>query len=190
LVPTETAGFTIEPIPSVLDIHQFNRLTFHNARVPASVRLGPENQGWRIVREALSHERIGGPRYARAAVVTQRLRELAAENGWWDRDGVKTRLAAAEAACEAARILVYQAIDARAKSQPEDLAVNMARVAIVRCERIVAELALELFEGESLELGSIGNSQLKTSMIAGLGGGSVEVQLNGIARSLLGPNER
>jgi hypothetical protein len=66
----------------------------------------------------------------------------------------------------------------------------MARVAIVRCERIVAELALELFEGESLELGSIGNSQLKTSMIAGLGGGSVEVQLNGIARSLLGPNER
>ena len=27
-------------------------------------------------------------------------------------------------------------------------------------------------------------------VIAGLGGGSVEVQLNGIARSLLGPNER
>ena len=190
LVPIDTPGFTIEPIPSVLDIHQFNRLTFDNVRVPASVRLGPENQGWRVVREALSHERIGGPRYARAAVVTQRLRELAAENGWCERDGVKTRLAAAEAACEAARILVYQAIDARAKSQPEDLAVNMARVAIVRCERIVAELALELFEGESLELGSIGNSQLKTSMIAGLGGGSVEVQLNGIARSLLGPNER
>ena len=190
LVPTDTPGFTIEPIPSVLDIHQFNRLTFDNVRVPASVRLGPENHGWRVVREALSHERIGGPRYARAALVTQRLRELAGENGWWERDGVKTRLAAAEAACEAARILVYQAIDARAKSRPEDLAVNMARVAIVRCERIVAELALELFEGESLELGSIGNSQLKTSMIAGLGGGSVEVQLNGIARSLLGPDER
>jgi alkylation response protein AidB-like acyl-CoA dehydrogenase len=190
LVPTDTPGFTIEPIPSVLDIHQFNRLTFDNVRVPASVRLGPENHGWRVVREALSHERIGGPRYARAALVTQRLRELAGENGWWERDGVKTRLAAAEAACEAARILVYQAIDARAKSRPEDLAVNMARVAIVRCERIVAELALELFEGESLELGSIANSQLKTSMIAGLGGGSVEVQLNGIARSLLGPNER
>jgi hypothetical protein len=36
----------------------------------------------------------------------------------------------------------------------------------------------------------MGNAQLKTSMIAGLGGGSVEVQLNGIARSLLGPTER
>jgi hypothetical protein len=66
----------------------------------------------------------------------------------------------------------------------------LARVAIVRCERIVAELALEMFEAESLELGSIGNAQLKTSMIAGLGGGSVEVQLNSIARRLLGAGER
>jgi hypothetical protein len=56
----------------------------------------------------------------------------------------------------------------------------------VRCERLVAEVALELFEAESIELGSIGNSQLKTSMIAGLGGGSVEVQLNAIARAMLG----
>jgi hypothetical protein len=36
----------------------------------------------------------------------------------------------------------------------------------------------------------MGNSQLKTSMIAGLGGGSVEVQLNMVARSLLGSTER
>jgi alkylation response protein AidB-like acyl-CoA dehydrogenase len=190
LVPTDTPGFTIEPIPSVLDIHEFNRLTFTNVRVPASVRLGPENGGWRVVREALSHERIGGPRYARAAQVTQRLREVARERGWLDRDGIKTRLAQAEASCEAARLLVYQAIHARSQGRSEDRAVSLARVAIVRCERLVAELALEMFEDEGLELGSMGNSQLKTSMIAGLGGGSVEVQLNMVARSLLGSTER
>jgi len=190
LVPTDTPGFTIEPIPSVLDIHEFNRLTFTNVRVPASVRLGPENGGWRVVREALSHERIGGPRYARAAQVTQRLREVGRERGWLDRDGIKTRLAQAEASCEAARLLVYQAIHARSQGRSEDREVSLARVAIVRCERLVAELALEMFEDEGLELGSIGNSQLKTSMIAGLGGGSVEVQLNMVARSLLGSTER
>ena len=190
LVPTDTPGFTIEPIPSVLDIHEFNRLTFTNVRVPASVRLGPENGGWRVVREALSHERIGGPRYARAAQVTQRLREVARERGWLDRDGIKTRLAQAEASCEAARLLVYQAIHARSQGRSEDREVSLARVAIVRCERLVAELALEMFEDEGLELGSMGNSQLKTSMIAGLGGGSVEVQLNMVARSLLGSTER
>jgi alkylation response protein AidB-like acyl-CoA dehydrogenase len=190
LVPTETPGFTIEPIPSVLDIHEFNRLTFTDVRVPASVRLGPENGGWRVVREALSHERIGGPRYARAAQVTQRLREVGRERGWLDRDGIKTRLAQAEASCEAARLLVYQAIHARSQGRSEDREVSLARVAIVRCERLVAELALEMFEDEGLELGSMGNSQLKTSMIAGLGGGSVEVQLNMVARSLLGSTER
>jgi alkylation response protein AidB-like acyl-CoA dehydrogenase len=190
LVPTDTPGFTIEPIPSVLDIHEFNRLTFTNVRVPASVRLGPENGGWRVVREALSHERIGGPRYARAAQVTQRLRDVGRERGWLDRDGIKTRLAQAEASCEAARLLVYQAIHARSQGRSEDREVSLARVAIVRCERLVAELALEMFEDEGLELGSMGNSQLKTSMIAGLGGGSVEVQLNMVARSLLGSTER
>jgi alkylation response protein AidB-like acyl-CoA dehydrogenase len=190
LVPTDTPGFTIEPIPSVLDIHEFNRLTFDNVRVPASVRLGPENEGWQVVRGALSHERIGGPRYARAALVTQRLHEMAHSRGWWDRDGIKSQLAEAEASCEAARLLVYQAIHARAQGRAEDLEVSLARVAIVRCERIVAELALELFEDESLEFGSIGNAQLKTSMIAGLGGGSVEVQLNSVARRLLGAGER
>src|ERR1700761_1061264 len=36
LVPTDTPGFTIERIPSVLDIHEYNRLTFTDMRVPAS----------------------------------------------------------------------------------------------------------------------------------------------------------
>jgi hypothetical protein len=35
-------------------------------------------------------------------------------------------------------------------------------------------------------VGSIGHGQIKTSMIAGLGGGSAEVQLNLISRILLG----
>jgi alkylation response protein AidB-like acyl-CoA dehydrogenase len=186
LVPTATPGFTIERIPSVLDIHEFNRLTFTDVRVPASTRLGPENEGWRVVREALGHERIGGPRYARAALVTRRLARLARQRGWLDRDGIRTRLVEAEAACEAARVLVYQAIDARVKKRSEDLVVSLARVAIVRSERVVAELALDLLEDEALDLGSVGGGQLKTSMIAGLGGGSVEVQLNVVARALLG----
>jgi len=186
LVPTSTPGFTIEAIPSVLDIHEFNRLTFTDMRIPASSRLGPENEGWQVIRTALAHERIGGPRYARAALVAERLAGLADESGWWERDGFRTRLAAARSACAAARILVYQAIDARVKQRSDDLAVSLARVAIVRCERVVAELALDLGEGEALEVGSIGHGQLKTSMIAGLGGGSVEVQLNMVARALLG----
>jgi alkylation response protein AidB-like acyl-CoA dehydrogenase len=190
LVPTDTPGFTIEPIPSVLDVHEFNCLTFSDVRVPVSARLGPEGEGWAVVREALSHERIGGPRYARAERIAERLADIARERGWLHRDGIRTRLAEARAACQAARLLVYRAIDERIKGRSEDLAVSQARVAIVRCERLVAELALDLFEDESLARVSTGNAQLKTAMIAGLGGGSVEVQLNLVARSLLGSARR
>ncbi|HEX4247891.1 MAG TPA: acyl-CoA dehydrogenase family protein [Pseudonocardia sp.] len=186
LVPTSTPGFRAETIPSVLGIHEYNRLTFDNVRVPESARLGPENEGWSVIRSALAHERIGGPRYARAALVAERIAAQADASGWCERDGFSTRLAAARAACAAARILVYQAIDARAKGRPEELAVSLARVAIVRCERLVAELALDLWGEESLLVGSVGHGQIKTSMIAGLGGGSAEVQLNQIARLRLG----
>jgi len=46
--------------------------------------------------------------------------------------------------------------------------------------------ALDLWEDDALEVGSIGHGQLKTSMIAGLGGGSVEVQLTWSLAALLG----
>ncbi|MCU1415625.1 MAG: acyl-CoA dehydrogenase [Microbacteriaceae bacterium] len=187
LVPTATPGFTIVPFESDLDIHEFNRMTFDNVRVPASTMLGEENNGWKVIKRALSHERIGGPRYERALAVTRRMADTAKKRGWWERDGLRTRFVAAEAACEAARVLVYQAIDAREKGLQENLVVSLARVAIVRSERLVADLALDLFEDESLYRFSTGNGQFKTSMIAGLGGGSVEVQLNTIARALLGP---
>ncbi|WP_375482618.1 acyl-CoA dehydrogenase family protein [uncultured Jatrophihabitans sp.] len=186
LVPTSTPGFRREVIPSVLEIHEYNRLTFADVRVPESCRLGAENEGWAVIRSALAHERIGGPRYARAALVTERIAAQAEAEGWWGQDGFGMRLAAARSACAAARILVYQAIDARVKGRPEDLVVSLARVAIVRCERAVAELAADLGGEESLVAGSVGHGQLKTAMIAGLGGGSVEVQLNQIARIRLG----
>jgi alkylation response protein AidB-like acyl-CoA dehydrogenase len=184
LVEMAAPGLTAEPIPSVLDIHEFNRLVFDGVRVPASTRLGEEGRGWAVIKQALSHERIGGPRYARAAFVLERLKSDVAAAVAAGQGELIGRYETACGECEAARTLVYQAIDLRVKDEPQSRAVAMARVAIVRAERAVAELVLDLYEGEGLVLRSIGNAQLKTSMIAGLGGGSVEVQLNGVASAL------
>jgi alkylation response protein AidB-like acyl-CoA dehydrogenase len=185
LVDMSSPGLTVERIPSVLDIHEFNRLTFEDVRVPAAGLLGRVGEGWDVVRLALSHERIGGPRYARAALVLERLQGDVASAVAEGRTELRTRYLAARAACEAARTLVHQAIDLRVKRAPQTRAVALARVAIVRAERAVAEMVLELDEIDGIARRSIGNAQLKTSMIAGLGGGSVEVQLNGVAAALL-----
>jgi alkylation response protein AidB-like acyl-CoA dehydrogenase len=188
LVDMATPGLKVETIPSVLDIHEYNRLTFEDVRVPMSARLGPEGEGWEVVKQALAHERIGGPRYARAGLVLQRLEPDVRAAITAGRRDLAHRFLAASAECEAARALVYEAIDQRVKGAPQGRAVAFARVEIVRAERAVAELVLELFEGDGIGRQTIGNAQLKTSMIAGLGGGSVEVQLNGVAHALLGGN--
>ena len=186
MVPTGIEGFVIEPIPTVLDIHIVHRLTFTDVKVDRSMLLGEENNGWEIIRDALAHERIGGPRYARSEMVLDQLRGRAQQSGQWADRGVRAQFGKAQADIDAARILAYQVIDDRVKGRPNGPIVNLARIAIVRAERGVAEVAFDLLGSDSLRLGSIGNSQFKTSMIAGLGGGSAEVQLNLISRALLG----
>jgi alkylation response protein AidB-like acyl-CoA dehydrogenase len=158
--------------------------------VPATSRLGAEHQGWDVVKLALSHERIGGPRYARAALVLDRLADDVSAAVAGGRGELEAHHLAAWSACQAARVLVYQAIDLRMREAPQSRAVALARVAIVRAERAVAELVLDLYEGEGIRRSSLGNAQLKTSMIAGLGGGSVEVQLNGVATAVLDRRKR
>jgi alkylation response protein AidB-like acyl-CoA dehydrogenase len=190
LVPTDLPGFTIEPIDAVLDIHIMHRLTFDGVRVDPSMLLGPEGEGWEVVRDALAHERIGGPRYARSEMVLDQLQAIVASDGRWADKGVRARFGSIRATIDAARVLAYNVIDDRVKGRPNNTIVNLARIGIVRAERQVAELALDIGGATSLELGSIGNSQFKTSMIAGLGGGSAEVQLNLIARALLGRERR
>ncbi len=49
-------------------------------------------------------------------------------------------------------------------------------------ERHVADLVVDLLAEESLVSGSIADGEFRTSMIAGLGGGSYEMQLNLISR--------
>jgi alkylation response protein AidB-like acyl-CoA dehydrogenase len=186
LVPTDAPGYTIEPLSTVLDIHVIHRMTFDKVRVHRSQMLGAEHHGWAIIRDALAHERIGGPRYARSEMVLEQLRDTAVASGGWGDRGIRAKFGTAQRLIDAARVLAYNVIDDRVKQRPNGPIVNLARVAIVRAERAVAELALDTMGLDSLRLGSVGNSQFKTSMIAGLGGGSTEVQLNLIARSLLG----
>jgi hypothetical protein len=52
----------------------------------------------------------------------------------------------------------------------------------VRAEREVSEVALEVMGEESLVSGSLVDGEFRTAMIAGLGGGSYEMQLNLISR--------
>jgi alkylation response protein AidB-like acyl-CoA dehydrogenase len=180
LVPTNAPGFTIVPIKGILDVHVTHILTFDNVRVPIADRLGAENAGWSIIRDALSDERVGTPRHIRAGVILENVVADARRKGRLTRAALR-EAAHARAVCRAARIFVYKIRQSRASGDagPE---AYVARCAIVNAERAVADVAANLAGPEGLISGSLSDGEFRTTLIAGLGGGSYEMQLNLIAR--------
>jgi alkylation response protein AidB-like acyl-CoA dehydrogenase len=185
LVPMDTAGISLREIPSVVGHRYFHEVFFTDARVPVACRLGPENDGWNVVSHALQYERVGAPRYARAARTLDRLAEHAIATGRFDDPTVQEKLGHARTMCEAARLLSYKVIDQRAKGQPPSADTNVARVAGTLVDRAVGELALEICGAPSLADGSFADANFRMSMTAGVAVGATEVQLNLIASRIL-----
>ncbi|HRE02990.1 MAG TPA: acyl-CoA dehydrogenase family protein [Ilumatobacteraceae bacterium] len=186
LVDLPVSGLTIRTIPGVVGEHSFNELVFTDARVPVANRLGDENKGWEVVRQALSYERVGAPRWARAAFVLDEAIAAARTAGrTFDAMAVEA-IGVAKTACEAARILYYRVIAERALKLPQSANANIARVAMVKSERLVAEACLAIDRCDVLVYGSRSDHQLRKSMAAGIAAGTYEVQLNLIARLHLG----
>lgn len=182
LVRMDTPGIQVEVIPSMLDVHKVHRLTFDNVRVDASCRLGDEGEGWTVVRDALSDERVGTPRYARAEKMLEQVVEVADRKGIFTDPGIRRQAVLALAACSSARLLTYKVRQARARGEGAGPEAYLGRCAIVRSERAVSDLALEVLGEEGLVSNSLSDGEFRTAMIAGLGGGSYEMQLNLIAR--------
>jgi alkylation response protein AidB-like acyl-CoA dehydrogenase len=58
MVPMDSPGVSVQPIVNLLDKHWFNEVVFEDVRVSAADRVGPENEGWRVLTSALGLERI------------------------------------------------------------------------------------------------------------------------------------
>lgn len=186
LVPMDLPGVEVREIPSVVGEHYFHEVFFSDVRVPEACRLGPEHEGWSVVTYALQYERVGAARYARAERSLDRLATLARQRGLLPDPSLEEKLAGARAECEAARVLTYRVIDQRVRGLPPSADSNVARVAGTRAEQRVAALALEVFGAEGLEEGCFADAQFRAAMPAGVAVGATEVQLDLIARGVLG----
>ncbi|MBW2270895.1 MAG: acyl-CoA dehydrogenase family protein [Deltaproteobacteria bacterium] len=59
LIPMDSPGIEIQPIPNLSGEVSFNQVFFKDVRVPVASRLGKEGEGWRVVVGALANERSG-----------------------------------------------------------------------------------------------------------------------------------
>jgi alkylation response protein AidB-like acyl-CoA dehydrogenase len=185
LVPMDLPGIEVRKIPALIGDHSFHNLHFTDVRIPVTARLGAENEGWAVVREALAHERVGLPRFVRAALVLDGIEEWAAAHGIAGRPDFEARARETRACCEAARLLVYRVVDERAKARPPSAKAYVARVATVEAERAVASLADDVMGLAGLEGGTWADSQFRNGLAVGISSGTYEIQLNLVAQQVL-----
>ncbi len=186
LCPVDLPGIELREIPAVIGDRYFHEVFFRNVRVPVADRLGPEHAGWEVVTYALSYERVGAARYARAALALDQLAEEAKRRGRLRDPALQERFGRALAAVEAAKLLTYKVIDVRAHGRPPTADTNLARVAQTDAERAVANLAMEVYGNDALAYGAWAEVYFRMVMWSGVAVGTTEVNLNLVASRMLG----
>jgi len=144
LVPMDDPAIQVRPIRTMLGPHHLNEVFIDELRVTPADVLGTVDQGWSIVQDVMSFERVGIARYARC----ERLL-AAAPTALGDRwqslpDELRSRWVRMVTHCRRARLMAYRvvALQAAGQVQPADAAAY--RIAVTRLDQDSAEVLTDL----------------------------------------------
>jgi alkylation response protein AidB-like acyl-CoA dehydrogenase len=185
LLDMKSPGIQVKKIPALIGEGDIHEVFFDEVFVPAEDRLGEEGQAWAIITGALSHERIGIPRYAFSRRTLDRAIERLKASGRFDDPVVQDRAGRAIALCEAARMMVYKVIDERSKNSPANAFGNLARWSLIRADSGVNEFLTEFLPEGLLGDDPMQQAHHQRAIAAGIASGAAEIQLNLAATGFL-----
>ena len=203
LLDMQTPGIRVRPIITLAGEHEVNEVFFENVRVPASGRLGEENQGWTVAKYLLEFERGGGSAPG-LKVMLERLRRTARDAGLLDETSFRRRLMETEVAVQAIEVSEQRILAALSSGKNPGPASSMLKTQGGEAMQRIDELLLEVAgvyaapeQPAAREPGSnippIGPDAVLTAMprylndrAASIYGGSNEIQRDIIARLVLG----
>ncbi|MEV5652707.1 acyl-CoA dehydrogenase family protein [Nocardia sp. NPDC052254] len=81
IVDTTDPGYSWTPIITADGAHHTNATYFDNVRVPASMTVGEENGGWKLITTQLNHERVSLGPSGKIEQLYERVREWARKQG-------------------------------------------------------------------------------------------------------------
>jgi alkylation response protein AidB-like acyl-CoA dehydrogenase len=108
IVDTADPGFSWTPIITHDGAHHVNATYYDRVRVPEAMRVGAENEGWRLITSQLNHERVMLGPAGRLAAMTDRVREWATANALDGHPDVRRALAHACAVTRVNELLNWQ----------------------------------------------------------------------------------
>jgi alkylation response protein AidB-like acyl-CoA dehydrogenase len=191
LVPMTRPGIEVRPIRCMMGPHHLNEVFFTDVPVSAADVLGNVDDGWPVVQEVLSFERVGIARYARC----ERLLHAAPAvlGGEWDvlPDELKGRWARMLMLCRRARLLAYRvvALQSGGRVQPSDTATY--RIAVTKLDQDAAEVLLDIVGESSVDTAEAEQfrraveDHWRYSQASTVASGSIEMQRILLSRSIL-----
>ena len=93
IVDTRDPGFSWTPIITHDGAHHVNATYYAGVRVPVRMRVGAENEGWRLITTQLNHERVMLGPAGRIAALHDRVRAWAAERALLTQPDLRRALA-------------------------------------------------------------------------------------------------
>jgi alkylation response protein AidB-like acyl-CoA dehydrogenase len=196
IVDTRDPGFSWTPIITHDGAHHVNATYYAGVRVPVTMRVGAENQGWRLVTEQLNHERVMLGPAGRIAALYEAVRDWTAGRAGPDgepllsRPDVRRALGRAYAALRVNELLNWQV----ATADSGDIAdASATKVYSSEQMQVLGQLLTEvvgrhgdLADEETAELARWLDIQVKRNTVLTFGGGVNEIQRELIATAGLG----
>jgi alkylation response protein AidB-like acyl-CoA dehydrogenase len=191
LVPMSSPGIEVRPIDCMMGPHHLNEVFLDEVRVTEEDVLGEVGEGWKVVQEVLSFERVGIARYARCERLLQWAPRVLGDQ-WEDLpQELLTRWSRMLVHARRARLLAYRVIDLQSRGQvrPGDTAAY--RIAVTRLDQESADVLTDIIDLAALESDDelrfrrAVQDHARYSVSATVASGSIEMQRILLARTLL-----
>ncbi|MDE3086848.1 MAG: acyl-CoA dehydrogenase family protein [Acidobacteriota bacterium] len=147
IVDMELPGIEVQVIRDITGGELFCEVVFDDARVPASYRLGEENQGWQVAMGTLGHERVGTAGLSVSMrieldnlIATARRHSPEA----LEDPGLRDRVARVWTQLELTRLLNARALSKILKGQPNWPEVPLAKLQWSFLSQTIAELGVDM----------------------------------------------
>ncbi len=192
VVPADTPGLSIAERIDVMAPHPLARLTFDDAWLPASARLGTAGQGFKlamrtldIFRTSVAAAALGfGRRALDEALAHTRHRPMFGQT-LADLPLAQAKLAQMATTMDAASLLTYRAAWQRDQGQNVTQAAAMAKMAATEGAQQVIDSAVQLFGGRGVRRGEVVEHLYREIRALRIYEGATEVQQLIIGRELL-----
>ena len=196
IVDTRDPGFSWTPIITHDGAHHVNATYYDGVRVPVTMRVGAENEGWRLVTEQLNHERVMLGPAGRIAALHEAVRDWAAAHDGPDgrpllaQPDVRRALGRTYAALRVNELLNWQVATADSGGIADASATKVySSEQLQRLGQLLTEVVArhgDPADAATAELARWLDIQVKRNTVLTFGGGVNEIQRELIATAGLG----